>query len=145
MPDKKERDLWWAFLAGRPESEWNPPKKPKQPKLSRWQQHNMKRAAREFGDELRDAPLPYDLKEPAQEEYGGMHPFTSSGTASVDRDGYSNSPQNYAVPVNPMPTPADDLLVSEDAADAFVCTPREPTPFLLQHIDHVSRQHFIRA
>jgi hypothetical protein len=29
MPDKKDRDLWWAFLSGRPEEEWNPPKKPK--------------------------------------------------------------------------------------------------------------------
>lgn len=29
MPDKKDRDLWWAFLSGRPEREWNPPKKPK--------------------------------------------------------------------------------------------------------------------
>lgn len=28
MPDKRERDLWWAFLAGQPESEWNPPKQP---------------------------------------------------------------------------------------------------------------------
>ena len=27
MPDKKERDMWWAFLVGKPESEWNPPKK----------------------------------------------------------------------------------------------------------------------
>ncbi|KAF8631586.1 hypothetical protein AX15_002336 [Amanita polypyramis BW_CC] len=29
MPDKKERDLWWAFLSGKPEREWNPPRKPK--------------------------------------------------------------------------------------------------------------------
>lgn len=29
MPDKKDRDSWWAFLAGMPESDWNPPKKVK--------------------------------------------------------------------------------------------------------------------
>ena len=29
MPDKKERDMWRAFLAGKPELDWNPPKKPK--------------------------------------------------------------------------------------------------------------------
>ncbi|PFH51367.1 hypothetical protein AMATHDRAFT_59071 [Amanita thiersii Skay4041] len=34
MPDKKERDLWWAFLSGKPESEWNPPKKSKASKLT---------------------------------------------------------------------------------------------------------------
>jgi hypothetical protein len=29
MPDKKERDMWRAFLDGKPESDWNPPRKPK--------------------------------------------------------------------------------------------------------------------
>lgn len=37
MPDKQERDLWWAFLEGRPESEWNPPKQPKQKKIKGFQ------------------------------------------------------------------------------------------------------------
>ncbi|KAF9268149.1 hypothetical protein L218DRAFT_853784 [Marasmius fiardii PR-910] len=32
MPDIKERALWWEFLAGKPESEWNPPKKMKSSK-----------------------------------------------------------------------------------------------------------------
>jgi hypothetical protein len=26
MPDKKNRDAWWAFLEGAPESVWNPPR-----------------------------------------------------------------------------------------------------------------------
>jgi hypothetical protein len=26
MPYFRERDLWWAFLSGQPESRWNPPK-----------------------------------------------------------------------------------------------------------------------
>ena len=29
MPDKKERDMWRDFLAGKPESDWNPPTKHK--------------------------------------------------------------------------------------------------------------------
>lgn len=29
MPEKKERDHWWAFLNGAAESEWNPVKKSK--------------------------------------------------------------------------------------------------------------------
>jgi hypothetical protein len=37
MPDKKDRDLWWAFLSGKPEIEWNPPKKPKVHKAQRVQ------------------------------------------------------------------------------------------------------------
>jgi hypothetical protein len=34
MPDKKERELWWAFLAGKPESDWNPPKKLRKPNIN---------------------------------------------------------------------------------------------------------------
>ena len=26
IPDKKNRDAWWAFLDGAPESVWNPPR-----------------------------------------------------------------------------------------------------------------------
>ncbi len=37
MPDKKDRDLWWAFLSGKPEREWNPPKKPKVHKAQKLQ------------------------------------------------------------------------------------------------------------
>jgi hypothetical protein len=29
MPDKKEQDMWWAYLAEKPESEWNPPREAK--------------------------------------------------------------------------------------------------------------------
>ncbi|THH12227.1 hypothetical protein EW145_g100 [Phellinidium pouzarii] len=36
MPEKKERDNWWAFINGRPECEWNPPKKHRKP----WQETN---------------------------------------------------------------------------------------------------------
>lgn len=31
MPGKKERDHWWAFLAGKPDSEWNPPPRRNKP------------------------------------------------------------------------------------------------------------------
>ncbi|KAF8640085.1 hypothetical protein AX17_001325 [Amanita inopinata Kibby_2008] len=39
MPEKKERDLWWAFLSGEPESTWNPPKttKVQKPKKRKFQ------------------------------------------------------------------------------------------------------------
>lgn len=29
IPEMRNRAGWWAFIAGAPESEWNPPKKPK--------------------------------------------------------------------------------------------------------------------
>lgn len=33
MPEKKDRDLWWAFLSGRAEEEWTPIKKGKQKRV----------------------------------------------------------------------------------------------------------------
>ena len=35
MPDSAERDLWWEFLAGSPESKWNPPAKMSKRKAKR--------------------------------------------------------------------------------------------------------------
>ena len=29
IPEMRNRAAWWAFIAGAPEHEWNPPKKPK--------------------------------------------------------------------------------------------------------------------
>jgi len=29
IPEMRNRAGWWAFIAGAPETEWNPPKKPK--------------------------------------------------------------------------------------------------------------------
>ena len=42
MPDKKERDMWRAFLSGKPESDWNPPKKLKKqnPNAKKSKTHN---------------------------------------------------------------------------------------------------------
>ncbi|KAK7060464.1 hypothetical protein VNI00_001229 [Paramarasmius palmivorus] len=52
MPDIQDRAMWWEFLAGKPESEWNPPKKPKgsnkQPKLGRGMRAFADEASQEF-------------------------------------------------------------------------------------------------
>ncbi|KAH9927173.1 uncharacterized protein BXZ73DRAFT_49051 [Epithele typhae] len=130
-PDKKERDLWWAFLAGRPESEWNPPKKQKQQKLSRWQQHNLKKTAREFEDPSYDAPLPYDL-----------------GQSSADLDHQSADFQHH--PANGTPD-FSDLSTGQPPSTSStgprsassLCLPREPTPVVLQHIDHKYAIHLL--
>lgn len=114
IPDKKERDLWWAFLAGRPESEWNPPKKPKQPKVSRWQQRNLRQASHE------ETTLPYDMNETRHDSTDVAAP-----------------PAPPSV-VYPIQVPSDAPPLKEEPLPSPVfCSPREPTPALLQHIDHV--------
>ena len=35
MPDMKAREAWWAYINGRPEIEWNPPRKPKKQRQPR--------------------------------------------------------------------------------------------------------------
>ncbi|KAI0368051.1 hypothetical protein BV20DRAFT_969629 [Pilatotrama ljubarskyi] len=148
MPDKKERDLWWAFLSGRPESEWNPPKKPKQPKVSRWQQRNMKKGqgAQPFLDDVHEAAsLSYDM--PESEGVGAI-----STSAGVEREAPTSTDAAHSLPT-PSGTPvppdvsADISMSSEEALHVrevpLVYLPREPTPALMQHIDHRYAIHLL--
>ncbi|KAI0332409.1 hypothetical protein GY45DRAFT_1433094 [Cubamyces sp. BRFM 1775] len=150
MPDKKERDLWWAFLAGRPESEWNPPKKPKQPKTSRWQQRNAKKGmgAIAFADDLHEnASLSYDAPDCGSVEAG---PSSTNFEVPVDaatNDATESLPTPSGTPAPPE-VPADISMTSElDAVTApsvpLVCIPREPTPMLMQYIDHRYAIHLL--
>ena len=138
MPDKKERDLWWAFLAGRPESEWNPPKKPKQPKLSRWQQHHQKKAVREFGDEMRDMSLPYDAGDSALnglQEFEIPIPTVAHTGTSAD----VGTPHNDSAIVHNISTIENTPELKDASTETGISySPREPTPALLHNIDHVS-------
>ena len=135
IPDKKERDLWWAFLAGRPESEWNPPKKPKQPKLSRWQQRNLMRGPGVVEEGPDYASLPYDVGESSyvvpETSTALPNPIPSSTASSLSYPHPTpggNEVLPAQVPSNPVPGPLDAHLL---------CSPREPTPALLQQVDHV--------
>ncbi|KAI0663204.1 hypothetical protein C8Q70DRAFT_1042743 [Cubamyces menziesii] len=150
MPDKKERDLWWAFLAGRPESEWNPPKKPKQPKVTRWQQRNAKKGAGAiaFADDLHEnASLSYDAP-----ENGGVEAGPSNTSSEVQGDALtSDTAQSLPTPSGtpaPPDVSADVSMASEPDAGTVgsappVCVPREPTPMLMQHIDHRYAIHLL--
>ena len=143
MPDKKERDLWWVFLAGRPESEWNPPKKPKQPRPSRWQQRTQKRQWTSLQGAQEDISLPYDVDNlygaNAAPDIGAPlpHVFPSPAGQSnrPDIEAYGAYHQTLPVACDP-PTGAASMI--EDSIEVpLACSPREPTPTLLQHIDHV--------
>ncbi|PIL36928.1 hypothetical protein GSI_00618 [Ganoderma sinense ZZ0214-1] len=150
MPDRKERELWWAFLAGRPESEWNPPKKTKQPKPSRWQQRTQKKQQTSMGGPQEDISLPYDVSElygtDVAPDTGTSlpHMFPSppagqSNQSGIEAGGAYPPLQREAIdpPTNVAP------LIENSVELPLASSAREPTPALLQHIDHRYALHLL--
>lgn len=130
IPEKKDRDAWWKFLAGYPESAWSPWKKPAAP-------HRM----RTFSDSFEVVHPEVEASFPAVESRNepSHHPIPC----------LRNSPQN----VSPQPISFDTLRTAESisstplAADPSKSTeieepvkqlsPPEITPSRLREIDHV--------
>lgn len=155
LPDKKDRECWWAFLQGLPESEWNPPKRPKVDKERR-RQHGRSRdtdastegwtpvhpppsepptagASATLGGAQtawRGAHLPHDYER--RERLGA-----ASGAFAV--------PETYSISMAPeLPTrnptyPTPEMTPTPATANAR--KPPEPTPVLLNLIDHVRTLH----
>lgn len=143
MPDKKDRDLWWAFINGRPECDWNPPKKPKRDRSDR---NRYKRGMRSWDDE--SAHEDTDIPAPASETYV----VSEDGEVVLAEvvDPAKTLPTPFATPQpehwptmenlnvkpfgeNPsMPAPSSAPIASYNPA------PRKPTPSLLKLMDNVS-------
>ncbi|KAK0498566.1 hypothetical protein EDD18DRAFT_1308743 [Armillaria luteobubalina] len=129
MPDKKERDYWWAYLSGKPESEWNPPKKPK---------YNKKhKGMRAFADDS-DTEVTYGV---VQETWkingdGDVELASQVGSASVQGSSLSNSG-----PVNETRAIFDKASLGENNPPSY--EPRPLTPLLLQHIDQRMSLHLL--
>ncbi len=124
MPGKKEREFWWAFLSGKPESEWNPPKKPKQNKK--------RKGMRAFADDS-DTEVTYGV---VQETWqingdGDVELASQVGTASVQGSSSSNPG-----PVNETKAYFDKASLGENHPPSY--EPRPLTSLLLQHIDQAS-------
>ena len=131
MPDKRERDLWWAFLEGRPESEWNITKTSKK--------KQKKQGARQIG-------MRGWADEPEQEEISEVIIYESSllndegeveEVLRVDPTELLPTPSGTPAPSD-RDTSMDDAVVS----DIPILTPREPTTKLIKEIDEVSRRLF---
>lgn len=136
MPDKKERDLWWKFLAGLPESDWNPPKKPKKASLSK---NRFSGHMRAFCDE---PGVPHDKN--VEQNHSDSHEtwrINSEGDVELAAD----APQSIDQPpqigpvfsASTMGTPSVIDPLSNHIGHEHPCSPREITPSLLRKIDHV--------
>ncbi|KAI0030538.1 hypothetical protein K488DRAFT_54047 [Vararia minispora EC-137] len=133
-PDKMNRDAWWAFFAGAPESVWNPPAKKSASKQIRQRRGK-------FGNTL-DPSDPavigagWELVAPAQPSTYTSSQLTHSPSASV------SSPT-----VVPPPENTSDDIVADGSSNVFGSfpsyRPREPTPMLLQGIDHRFSLHLL--
>ncbi|KAI6035093.1 survival motor neuron interacting protein 1-domain-containing protein [Pisolithus orientalis] len=132
IPEKKDREAWWKFLAGRPESEWSPAARAESRKKSK-PSHNTSVVL----ERLRNAGQGIDTVPPS-----GQNPVETPG----------NDTQTIAVanlPSRVMTEPSDNNLATismlQDQAqqeDAKLM-PREATPSRLRGIDHRMSIHLL--
>ena len=128
MPDRKERDAWWKFIAGNPESDWNIPKKPK---VNRRQRYGRIISHKNDSDEERyevwhvrnDEEL-----EPSNDASDTLPtPIATPAPSEVAMsEGMGESLQHAQQDFNSQPVPEKQRQRH-----------REPTPSLITHIDHV--------
>ncbi|KAF7798895.1 hypothetical protein EIP86_010123 [Pleurotus ostreatoroseus] len=136
MPDRKDRDAWWAFLTGRPEAEWNPPKKPKGQKNK--PPHNYGRGMRAFQDVSEYEILPYD-------DAARVGPSSDDTHVNEERE------VEQAITINPaesLPTPSSTPAPDNPAdrvrdSSSNTNAQPEPTPTLLRTIDHRYALHLL--
>jgi len=132
MPDKKERDCWWAFLSGQPESDWNLPKRPKSVKKS----HNYRRDYSPESDSADDLDPPQETWHINEEGEVQLVPNNDSVEALP-------TPSSTPAPSEP-PGEADDQLYKQPSSGQprpLIFKSREPTPSLFAHMDCVSQKH----
>ena len=121
MPDKKERALWWAYLTGKSETEWNPSKGSKTASFQR-------------------RPMEHD------EVIGGQDlVYERSRQESWQTNDEGEVELVLLDPSESLPTPAGSPTYSDDgtadtscALEKAISRPREPQPCVLQHVDQVS-------
>lgn len=134
MPEKKDRDLWWAFLSGRTEEEWRPVKKGKGKQKRVAPQQPTSEASR----------TPIHVVLPNTEEGGTV----ANGTAWNNDEGEVeevlrlNPAETLPSPVGtPMPLDYLDKMTQPSATPAAFfdekLIPRECTTQLLKLIDEV--------
>lgn len=136
----KARDAWWAFLTGRPESEWNPPKKPKKQKIKQDPRYDS------YGQGMRSYTAEYEVQyaESATELSYMAEEGEGKNLDAVDPS--HTLPTPFGTPA-PPDTPDRTITgfpdgTSNDASSSTSgiakFTQPEPTPSLLRNMDHVS-------
>jgi len=157
MPHRNERDLWWDFFAGEPESLWSQPRAPKR--------KNKEEQLREH-EVLAKDEIWVDQGDINEEQYESrqnpeclfMNPPLAPDESTdfnivVDESEVEKEPKiefriSLLTPIETLELPniAATLLSEEliEGVSSQTYAPREPTPHLLKLMDEVSR-HLISA
>ncbi|KAL0949329.1 hypothetical protein HGRIS_009403 [Hohenbuehelia grisea] len=150
MPQKKERDLWWAFLLGKPESEWDPPKRPKNKTLNKLLHGGGARNMSMMVDTSREAQPSLRMEEADGQQADDADDVASIASSSNDKPDRETENANALEPSNASaPTPFVDTgepvkcPPSAYASLPPTPTPREPTPSLLRRIDERYALHLL--
>lgn len=135
MPERKERDRWWAFINGRPELEWNLLKTPKKPRGI---------TPRQFADDMAQYEVPMTELSTGAAEAGEVlvvNEFDEVVEVQVDQNQIlDRSEGNQGEDVTLLPTPLSTPRPEERfrMSDRRNGEPRHPTPILLKAMDSVS-------
>ncbi|KIJ70127.1 hypothetical protein HYDPIDRAFT_164269 [Hydnomerulius pinastri MD-312] len=147
LPEKKDRDAWWKFLTGQPESEWGPKDRSSRKKSSSL--HRM----RAFPDASDIEPRKNDTASPdMQSTQDRLHSEPQSGSAldatlnpprmSATQDSVSQCALGTCVSM--VSCEANTLTSPEDGQKYLTqMTPREVTPNYLREIDHRMAIHLL--
>jgi len=139
MPDKTRRDCWWAFLAGHPESDWNPPKKIK-PDTHLNKRYKYRQDYSPEADDDKDREAPRE-------------------TWHINNDGevelaYENDPAESLPTPSGTPAPSEPSIKEPDLSSHInverentspnpIFKRREPTPTLAAYLDHRTSLHLL--
>ena len=154
MPDKKERDLWWHFLSGKPEHVWNPPKSKKKIKSKQKQRdQSTQEPLRAWDGQARENVEIEHEHECTYDEIQEKQDVTPSETPNVAVNAgdfeitLKSEPQDFLPTPTGTPIPSDNVeqmaepgpssLINEQDPENDYLTPREPSPQLLKLIDEV--------
>ena len=117
MPDKKERALWWAYLTGKSETEWNPSKR----KAS-----------------FQRRPIEHDEVMDGQGECKWQESWQTNDEGEVELVLLVDPSESLPTPAGSPTHPDDGTANAPCALEKAISRPREPQPCILRHIDQVS-------
>ena len=136
MPEWNERDNWWAFINGRPEYEWDPPKRPK--KKRRVWDALLGRYVRP--DDVDQYEVSYSNMQETRVEYGGNNPLVMGEYAGVVEEGEVEGgsevklEEDAEVAATLLPTPH---ATPQPEVRYRGAEHRQPTMTLLKEMDNV--------
>lgn len=135
MPEKKDRDMWWAFLSGKPESEWNPSKKAR----SKAKKKPPARGMRAWDDPFREES---EIAGPSNSSVGNDEGEVEE-VLRVNPAETLPSPIGTPVPLEHLEEMSQPSLIMGPCLPEEILRPREPTTELLRKINERVALHLL--